>query len=122
MAIPVSMPRQGQSVESCIIAAWHYKKGDRVKEGDILLSYETDKASFDLESPAPGTLLEIFYEAGEEVPVLTNIAVLGNEGESFEEFRPAKTGEVTPYKSAEPAAEQVKETYTASKEPGSTRP
>jgi len=112
MAIPVSMPRQGQSVESCIIAAWHYKKGDRVKEGDILLSYETDKASFDLESPAPGTLLEIFYEAGEEVPVLTNIAVLGNEGESFEEFRPAKTGAATPHKHAEPEAEQVKETYT----------
>lgn len=92
MAIPVPMPRQGQSVESCIITGWHYNKGDQVKEGDILLSYETDKASFDLESPASGVLLDTFYDAGEEVPVLVTIAVIGKEGESTDAFRPGKTG------------------------------
>ena len=30
------MPRQGQSVESCIITTWQKKKGDRVEVGDIL--------------------------------------------------------------------------------------
>jgi pyruvate dehydrogenase E2 component (dihydrolipoamide acetyltransferase) len=95
MAVPVSMPRQGQSVETCIIGRWHHKKGDSVKEGDILLSYETDKAAFDLEAPVSGVLLEIFYEAGEEVPVLANIAVIGKQDEPVEEFRPSKTGTVT---------------------------
>ena len=47
MAIAVIMPRQGQSVESCVITEWHKKKGDRVRVGDILFSYETDKSSFD---------------------------------------------------------------------------
>ena len=47
MATPVIMPRQGQSVESCIISKWHKKVGDMVAEGDMLFSYETDKASFD---------------------------------------------------------------------------
>ena len=47
MATPVIMPRQGQSVESCIIAEWNKKKGDKVEIGDILFSYETDKASFE---------------------------------------------------------------------------
>ena len=47
MANPVIMPRQGQSVESCIITAWHKKKGDTVAEGDILFSYETDKSAFE---------------------------------------------------------------------------
>ena len=30
MAAPVIMPRQGQSVETCIITKWHKKKGDKV--------------------------------------------------------------------------------------------
>ena len=47
MAFPIIMPRQGQSVESCIIAKWFKKKGDPVAVGDLLFSYETDKAAFD---------------------------------------------------------------------------
>ena len=35
MATPVIMPRQGQSVESCIIAKWHKQKGDKVEVGDM---------------------------------------------------------------------------------------
>lgn len=77
MATPVIMPKQGQSVESCIITRWFKNTGDRVIKNDILLSYETDKAAFDLESPADGILLEIFFGEGDEVPVLQNIAVIG---------------------------------------------
>ncbi|MDD3752279.1 MAG: lipoyl domain-containing protein, partial [Tissierellia bacterium] len=55
MAEVVVMPKQGQSVESCIITTLHKKKGDIVKKGEILFSYETDKASFEEESPVDGT-------------------------------------------------------------------
>jgi pyruvate dehydrogenase E2 component (dihydrolipoamide acetyltransferase) len=92
MAIPVIMPRQGQSVETCIITTWLRKKGDKVSTGDLLFSYETDKAAFDMESPADGILIDLFYSEGDEVPVLTNVAVIGNLGESTESFRPAATG------------------------------
>ncbi|NLO14188.1 MAG: 2-oxo acid dehydrogenase subunit E2, partial [Clostridiales bacterium] len=47
MAYPIILPRQGQSVESCIITEWHKKVGDPVQAGDVLFSYETDKASFE---------------------------------------------------------------------------
>ena len=50
MATPVIMPRQGQSVESCIITKWNKQVGDSVAVGDILFSYETDKAAFDEEA------------------------------------------------------------------------
>jgi len=88
MAVAVIMPRQGQSVETCIITEWLKKKGDPVKTGDILFSYETDKASFDGEAMADGILLEVFAAAGDEVSVLTNIAVIGNPGEDVNSFRP----------------------------------
>ena len=88
MAIPVLMPRQGQSVETCIIGEWYKKKGDAVKVGDILFSYETDKASFEEEAKADGILLDVFFAEGDEVPVLVNVAVIGAAGESIDEFRP----------------------------------
>ncbi len=88
MAIPVIMPRQGQSVETCIIGEWYKQVGDQVKAGEVLFSYETDKASFEEEAKEDGELLAIFFEEGDEVPVLVNVAVLGKSGESVDEFRP----------------------------------
>ena len=44
------MPKQGQSVESCIVTEFKKKVGDKVAVGDILFSYETDKASFEEEA------------------------------------------------------------------------
>ena len=88
MATPVIMPRQGQSVESCILTEWKVNVGDQVAEGDVLAVIETDKASFDLESTASGTVLALFWEADDDVPVLANVAAIGNEGEDVEEFRP----------------------------------
>ena len=88
MAIPVLMPRQGQSVETCILGEWVKKKGDAVKVGDILFSYETDKASFEEDAKVEGILLDVFFAEGDEVPVLVNVAVIGAAGESVDEFRP----------------------------------
>lgn len=91
MATPVIMPRQGQSVESCIITKWHKQKGDQVAVGDILFSYETDKASFEEESKVSGVVLDIFFEEGDDVPCLTNVCVIGNPGESATKFKPHKS-------------------------------
>ncbi|MGI5974931.1 MAG: dihydrolipoamide acetyltransferase family protein [Paludibacter sp.] len=85
MAVVVIMPKQGQSVESCIIGSI-LKKGDTVKKGDILFSYETDKASFEEESPVDGTVLEVFYGEGDEVPVLDKMMIIGEPGEDYREL------------------------------------
>lgn len=86
MAEPVIMPRLGQSVESCIFTEWLKKKGDKVVKGDLLFSYETDKAAFEQEAESDGVLLDTFVVEGDEVPVLQVIAVIGAEGESVDEF------------------------------------
>jgi len=90
MATPVIMPRQGQSVESCIFTEWHINIGEKVNKGDLLFSYETDKAAFEGEATEDGILLAIFAEPGDEIPVLQNIAVIGGEGENIEQFRPGE--------------------------------
>ena len=88
MATPIIMPRQGQSVESCVIGKWHKSKGDTVGIGDVLFTYETDKAAFDEEAKAAGILLDIFFEEGDDVPCLVNVCVIGDEGEDIREFVP----------------------------------
>lgn len=83
MATIIIMPKQGQSVESCIVTTLHKKAGDTVKKGEVLFSYETDKASFEEESPVDGTLLACFYGEGDEVPVLDNMMIIGEPGEDI---------------------------------------
>ena len=75
------MPRQGQSVEACTIVRWLKQPGEDVGSGEVLCEIETDKAAFEVESTASGTLLAQFVPEGEEVPVLTPIAAVGAPGE-----------------------------------------
>jgi pyruvate dehydrogenase E2 component (dihydrolipoamide acetyltransferase) len=103
MAVSIIMPKQGQSVETCIIAEIK-KKGDKVKKGEVIFSYETDKASFEEVSPQDGTVLECFYSEGDEVPVLQNVMIIGEPGENYSDLL-AQTDI--------PAAEVEKETQQA---------
>ena len=64
MPTPVPMPKQGNSVEECLIVEWAVSEGSAVKEGDTLCSIETDKATFEVPSPATGTLIKTFFPAG----------------------------------------------------------
>jgi len=93
------MPKQGQSVESCIITEIRKKVGDKVNVGDVLFAYETDKASFEEESKVEGTVLAWFFAEGDEVPCLTDVMAIGAEGEKVE-ARPAAKEEAPTQESA----------------------
>ncbi len=88
MATEVLMPRQGQSVESCIIIEWKVSEGDTVTEGQPVCDIETDKAAFEVEAPVSGTVLGIFYPADADVEVLKVIAAIGEPGEDISALRP----------------------------------
>jgi len=105
MATPIVMPRQGQSVESCILVDWHVAVGDSVKAGQEVASIETDKAVFEIESPEEGTVLELFFETGEDIPVLTTIAAIGDPGEDVSDIKPGSESGSTAVKAPLPPAE-----------------
>lgn len=124
MAEGVLMPKAGITVEECVITEWLKKPGDQIAVGDILFTYETDKATFECESTAAGTLLEIFYNDGDEVPVLVNVCAIGTPGEDVSVLRGA-TGEKTPSEipvedaaSAAPVSEEVPAAKAASVKEG----
>ena len=116
MAVAVIMPRQGNTVESCIITKWAKQKGDAVKVGDILFSYETDKAAFDEEAKVEGTLLDVFFQEGDDVPCLTNVCVIGAPGESTAEFAPAGEAAAEAPKEETPAASATVEAAAPAEE------
>jgi dihydrolipoamide dehydrogenase len=115
MATEVLMPRQGQSVESCIIIGWKVKEGDTVAEGQGLCDVETDKATFEVPAPAAGTVLGIFYPADSDVEVLKVIAAIGAPGEDVSGLRPAasKVGEQKTEVSKPAPAPEVKKATPA---------
>ena len=108
MATVVIMPRQGQSVESCIITAFNKKVGDTVEKGDVLFSYETDKSSFDEPAPEAGKILAIFREEGDDVPCLENVLVIGADGEDVSAFAPKSEEAAAPAPAPESAPEAPK--------------
>lgn len=83
MAEKINMPRLSDTMEEGVVAKWHKKVGDKIKEGDILAEIETDKATMEFESFYNGTLLYIGLKEGETAPVDSLIAIVGKEGEDY---------------------------------------
>lgn len=96
MPTPILMPKQGNSVESCVILKWHKQLGDAVQNGEPVLDVETDKAVVQVEAPMSGFLLAQFFAVGQDVPVLTHVGVIGAIGEEIESFRPTALTRTAP--------------------------
>jgi 2-oxoglutarate dehydrogenase E2 component (dihydrolipoamide succinyltransferase) len=68
MPSDIKIPALGESVAGGQIAKWHFKEGDFVKAGDILLTLETDKVAAEVTAEASGAL-HIGKQAGDDVEV-----------------------------------------------------
>ncbi|MBN8418322.1 MAG: dihydrolipoyllysine-residue succinyltransferase [Verrucomicrobia bacterium] len=68
MPSDIKIPALGESVAGGQIAKWHFKEGDLVKTGDILLTLETDKVAAEVTAESSGAL-HIGKQAGEDVEV-----------------------------------------------------
>ncbi|MEO6818599.1 MAG: pyruvate dehydrogenase complex dihydrolipoamide acetyltransferase [Ginsengibacter sp.] len=85
MAEAIKMPRMSDTMTEGVIVEWHKKVGDKVKPGDLLADVETDKATMELESYNEGILLYIAVEKGKSVAVEGLLAVVGKEGEDYQQ-------------------------------------
>ncbi|GHV73970.1 dihydrolipoamide acetyltransferase component of pyruvate dehydrogenase complex [Spirochaetia bacterium] len=83
MAHVLIMPRQGNTVESCILTEWKVKEGDSVDADSVVCMVETDKASFEVPAGEAGTVLKLLRAGGDDIPVLEPIAVFGKPGEDW---------------------------------------
>ena len=91
MAMTITMPKLGLTMNSGSVRQWKKKVGDAVKKGELLYVVATDKLTVDMESPADGVLLAITVKEGEEVPVGAPIGLIGAQGEQASPDAPADT-------------------------------
>lgn len=83
MAEIVRMPKLSDTMTEGVVAAWHKKVGDAVKEGELLAEIETDKATMEFESFYDGVLLHIGVEKGSAAPINSVLAIIGKAGEDI---------------------------------------
>ncbi|MED5578401.1 MAG: dihydrolipoamide acetyltransferase family protein [Nitrospinota bacterium] len=72
----IQMPRMGTSVHESTILSWKKSVGDTVKKGDPILSAESDKVEFEIESTVDGVLKTIIAESDSVVPVGSILGII----------------------------------------------
>jgi len=65
----IILPELGEGISKAMVSYWYFQLGQEVKQGEDLVELTTDKATFNLPSPASGKLLEIFYCEGQSVNI-----------------------------------------------------
>lgn len=107
MANIVLMPSLSPTMEDGTIAKWYVSPGDKIEEGTVLCSVETDKTTVDYESLDEGFLrvIDPDAEAGSTVNVNQVIAVLTDEPDEDyqEEYDEAKANAASAVEEAAPA-------------------
>jgi pyruvate dehydrogenase E2 component (dihydrolipoamide acetyltransferase) len=96
------LPDLGEGIHEGEVLAVHVSAGKEVKEGDIILEVETDKAAVEIPSPFTGTVAEVKVKPGDTVKVGDVMMTFSN-GEE-DQAKEAQISEEEPAETAEVAA------------------
>ena len=90
MPVPVIMPKLEMMQETATVIEWLKREGEQVRQGEPLLTVETDKVTVEIEAPATGILAQVQAAPGQVVPVTEVIAQVLLPGEHGERIDDAK--------------------------------
>lgn len=65
----VILPELGEGITKAVVSYWYFQAGQNVKKDEDLVELTTDKATFNLPSPASGSLLEILAVEGQSIDI-----------------------------------------------------
>ena len=68
-AVPIVLQKWGMNMVEATVVEWKKAVGDRVTEGEIVASIQTDKVEAEVVAPASGTLVEILVQIDEDAKV-----------------------------------------------------
>lgn len=83
MATKILMPKLSDTMTEGVILKWLKKEGDKVKQGEILVEIESDKADMEVEAYDSGVVRKIFISAGEKAPIGSPIAIIAEKDEDI---------------------------------------
>jgi len=85
MSEDLFIPKLGQTVEEVTLLNWLVEDGEKVEQGQEVLEVETDKAVFNVEAVESGYIHIGPFKAGQVVPVLEVVALIGGKDDIFRE-------------------------------------
>ena len=83
MPFTIQMPKLGHAMTEGTVLRWHKQAGEKVAQGELVLTVETDKAEVEVEAPAAGVLARLSAAEGQVVQVGDELAVIALNGESI---------------------------------------
>ncbi len=83
MATKIMMPKLSDTMEEGVILKWLRKEGEKIKQGEILVEIESDKADMELEAYDSGILRKIVVPAGGKARIGALIAIIGDANEDI---------------------------------------
>jgi pyruvate dehydrogenase E2 component (dihydrolipoamide acetyltransferase) len=83
MATKIMMPKLSDTMEEGVVLKWLRKEGEKIKQGDVLVEIESDKADMELEAYDSGVLRKIVVPEGGKAPIGALIAVIGEPSEDI---------------------------------------
>lgn len=84
MAETIAMPKLGFDMQEGTLVRWVRGEGEEIHKGDVLAEIETDKATVEVESSASGIVRKLLVSEGDNVPIGTSIAIVGEKDERIE--------------------------------------
>ena len=81
MEYEIKVPEAGFSITEGTVVEWHKRVGERIQEGEPIVSVETDKVVVEIPAQCTGILIEISHEVGETVPIGSVLGIIREEGE-----------------------------------------
>ncbi|MGB9680569.1 MAG: dihydrolipoamide acetyltransferase family protein [Desulfurella sp.] len=82
----IIMPKIGLSNKPLTIVEWKFKEGDFIKKGNIIVTVETEKIRYDIESPIDG-YLHIIAQNKQEVEIGSVIGIIAETTKEYEEIK-----------------------------------
>ena len=108
MAVQFRLAALGHTMEKGRLLEWFVAEGGTIKEGEPLLTVETDKAAVDVDAPISGVMLRIVGQVDEEYAVGATLAWIGEKGEEVPD-----TPELTAVAASKPLSAEKRVTPVA---------
>jgi len=70
----IKMPRVAETTDEVYLVSWAKQVGDQIEIGESLMEVETDKATVQIPSPVSGTIMELFFNEGDEIKTGAHVA------------------------------------------------
>ena len=86
MITSILVPKLGMTQSDVTLVKWHKEDGEKTDKGEVVVTIETAKVTYEIEAPASGLLFTL-RKVKEKVQIGDALGVIADSREEFEEYK-----------------------------------